>query len=78
MILMIDITSKKVAEIAVPTVPPISPASISSVKPDRITASTAGLPTVEFIVDIDADCYCDIHENNNSRVTQGEPETYMK
>jgi hypothetical protein len=78
MILMIAITSRKVAEIAVPTVPPISPASALSAQPDRTTVSKVGTPTVEFIVDIDADRYCDIHENDNSRVTQGEPETYMK
>lgn len=75
---MIAITSRKVAEIAVPTVPPISPASNHQLNPIVLPSLKVGTPTVEFIIDIDADCYCDIHEDDNSRVTKGEPETYME
>jgi hypothetical protein len=68
-ILMTAIKNRKTAEMAVPTVPPISPTADDQLIPPWLLGSR----TIKFIVDLDRDSYGDIDHYYNSGMTKREP-----
>jgi len=63
---MTAIKKRKTAEMAVPTVPPISPTADHQLIPPSLLDSF----TIKFIVDLDRDSYGDVHHYDNGGMTK--------